>query len=82
MGLSFSPGSEAQLERPSPPEQRRGHVDYIVSNVFDDMESSIDTIIEDLKNAGKAKPGDAIVVGTGTIVGQKGATNLMRVHYA
>lgn len=49
---------------------------------FDEMDSSIDSIIEDLKNSGKAKPGDAVVVVTGTIVGQKGATNLMRVHYA
>jgi pyruvate kinase len=45
------------------------------------MDQAIDDLIEQFKSTGFANPGDAIVVVTGTIK-QKGATNLMRVHYA
>lgn len=48
---------------------------------FAQMDVSIDEIIADAKASGKAKAGDAFVVVTGTL-NQKGATNLMRVHYA
>lgn len=46
-----------------------------------EMEAGIASTIAKLKKEGKAKPGDAIVVVTGTI-NQTGATNLMRVQYA
>lgn len=48
---------------------------------FSQMDKAIDQVIGKLKTSGNAKPGDAVVVVTGTI-SQKGATNLMRVHYA
>jgi pyruvate kinase len=40
----------------------------------------IPQVLDNLKTSGKAKIGDAVVVVTGTIH-QRGATNLMRVHY-
>jgi pyruvate kinase len=46
-----------------------------------DMDSAINTTIQDLVKGGKASAGDAVVVITGTIA-QVGATNLMRVQYA
>jgi pyruvate kinase len=46
-----------------------------------DMDSAINTVIQDLVKGGKASAGDAVVVITGTIA-QVGATNLMRVQYA
>ena len=52
----------------------------IVSD-FSRMDKAIDQVIGKMKTSGQAKPGDAVVVVTGTIK-QKGATNLMRVHYA
>ena len=48
---------------------------------FSEMDKAIDKVIGKLKSSGNAKAGDAVVVVTGTI-SQKGATNLMRVHYA
>lgn len=48
---------------------------------FSEMDRAIDKVIAQLKASGAAKTGDAVVVVTGTI-SQKGATNLMRVHYA
>jgi pyruvate kinase len=48
---------------------------------FGQMDTAIDEIIDSLKADRKAKAGDAVIVVTGTI-NQKGATNLMRVHYA
>ena len=45
------------------------------------MNNHIDDMIADLTKSGLAKPGDAVVVVTGTIH-EKGATNLMRVQYA
>ena len=48
---------------------------------MENMESAIQSIIDEMKSAGKAKPGDAFVVVTGTIAKQ-GKTNLMRVQYA
>jgi pyruvate kinase len=45
------------------------------------MESAIDECIVQFKANGTCEPGDAVVVVAGTIQ-HKGATNLMRVHYA
>jgi pyruvate kinase len=48
---------------------------------FQHMERAIDDVIKLLRTEGKAKAGDALVVVTGAL-NQKGATNIMRVHYA
>jgi pyruvate kinase len=45
------------------------------------MDQGIESAIHELVTSGLAKAGDPVVVVTGTIQ-QKGATNLMRVHYA
>lgn len=49
---------------------------------FSLMDSAVEGIISEMKAAGQAQAGDAVVVVTGTIVNQRGGTNLMRVHYA
>jgi len=46
-----------------------------------EMDTAINQLINTMKTSGKASPGDAIVVVTGTI-NKEGATNLMRVQYA
>jgi pyruvate kinase len=58
----------------------RSAMAHVVAD-FSHMDSAIEEIISGLKSAGKAKAGDALVVVTGTL-NHKGATNLMRVHYA
>ena len=45
------------------------------------MDAAVEECIEKFKNNGTCEPGDAVVVVAGTIQ-HKGATNLMRVHYA
>lgn len=58
----------------------RGVSAEVISS-FNDMDIALSNVISKLKDTGKAKAGDAVVIVTGTIH-EKGATNLMRIQYA
>lgn len=58
----------------------RGTTAHLIDNMSL-METKISELIESFKKDGSCKPGDAVVVVTGTIH-REGATNLMRVQYA
>jgi pyruvate kinase len=53
---------------------------HLITDIHD-MDKAIDDCMANFTKLGLCQPGDAVVVVTGT-VRQKGATNLMRVHYA
>lgn len=58
----------------------RGSTAKLMSSMGE-MENEISSMIESFKKSGTCKPGDAVVIVTGTIH-REGATNLMRVQYA
>eukprot|EP00523_Entomoneis_sp_CCMP467_P004143 CAMPEP_0168756726 /NCGR_PEP_ID=MMETSP0724-20121128/20772_1 /TAXON_ID=265536 /ORGANISM="Amphiprora sp., Strain CCMP467" /LENGTH=518 /DNA_ID=CAMNT_0008805459 /DNA_START=44 /DNA_END=1600 /DNA_ORIENTATION=- len=60
----------------------RGASAVIVDNLANDMEGAVTSIIDGFKKSGFASAGDAVVVVSGTVAAQPGATNLMRVQYA